>query len=99
MKSAVVLYWTNTGNTEKVATAIKAGLKSAGLNVSLIKTTEAETVDYFDYDLVCIEAPSIQWHPPKQVTNFLLKKFDEYKNQEKIKIGAPKVPGKNALIF
>jgi len=29
----------------------------------------------------------------------LLKKFDDYRKQEKIKTGAPKVPGKNVLIF
>ena len=99
MKRAVILYWSSTGNTEKVAFAIKDGLEAAGVNVSLMKTTEAKDIDYFDYDLVCAGCPSIQWHPPKQVTEFLLKKFDDYRKQEKIKIGAPKVHGKNALIF
>ncbi|MBN1784765.1 MAG: flavodoxin domain-containing protein [Candidatus Bathyarchaeota archaeon] len=99
MKRALVLYWSNTGNTEKVASAIKEGLEAAGVNVTLKRTTEADDVDYFNYDLVCVGAPSIQWHPPKQVTEFLLKKFKEYHKQEKIKTGAPKVPGKHALMF
>ena len=99
MKHAVILYWSSTGNTEKVAFAIKKGLEAAGVNVSLMKTTEATNIDYFDYDLVCVGCPSIQWHPPKQVTEFLLKKFDDYRKQEKIKASAPKVHGKNALIF
>jgi hypothetical protein len=99
MKHAVILYWSSTGNTEKVASAIKKGLESAGVNVSLIKTTEAKNIDYFDYDLVCVGCPSIQWHPPKQVTEFLLKKFDDYRKQKKIKASVPKVHGKNALIF
>jgi hypothetical protein len=99
MKRALVLYWSNTGNTEKVAFAIKDGLEAADVNVSLKKTTEADDVDYFDYDLVCVGAPSIQWHPPKQVTDFLLKKFKEYHKQGKIKTGAPKVPRKHALMF
>jgi len=99
VKRAVILYWSSTGNTEKVAFAIKDGLAAAGVNVSLMKTTEAEDIDYFDYDLVCVGSPSIQWGPAKQVTEFLLKKFDEYRKQEKIKTAAPKVPGKNALIF
>ena len=99
MKHALVLYWSNTGNTERVANAIKEGLEAAGVNVSLKRTTEADEVDYFDYDLVCVGAPSIEWHPPKQVTEFLLKKFKEYQKQEKIKTGAPKVSGKHALIF
>ncbi len=99
MTCAVILYWSSTGNTKKVAYAIKDGLEAAGVNVSIIKTTEAEDIDYFDYDLVCVGCPSIQWHPPKQVTEFLLKKFDAYRKHGKIKTGAPKVPGKNALIF
>ena len=99
MKRAVILYWSSTGNTEKVAFAIKEGLEAAGVNVSLMKTTEAMDIDYFDYDLVCVGSPSIRWHPPKQVTEFLLKKFKDYHKQGKIKTGAPKVPGKNALIF
>ncbi|MCW4017019.1 MAG: flavodoxin domain-containing protein [Candidatus Bathyarchaeota archaeon] len=99
MKNAAIIYWSSTGNTQKVAFAIKDGLEAAGVNVSLMKTTKAYDIDYFDYDLVCVGCPSIQWHPPKPVTEFLLKKFDDYKKQEKIKTGAPKVPGKNALIF
>ena len=99
MTHAIILYWSSTGNTKKVAYAIKEGLEAAGVIVSVKKTTEAEDINYFDYDLVCVGCPSIQWHPPKQVTKFLLKKFDYYRKQEKIKTGAPKVPGKNALIF
>jgi len=82
-----------------VVFAIKDGLAATGVNVSLMKTTEAMNIDYFDYDLVCVGCSSIQWHPPRQVTEFLLKKFDDYRKQGKIKTGAPKVPGKNALIF
>ncbi len=99
MTRAVIIYWSSTGNTKKVAYAIKDGLEAAGVNVSVMKTTEAEDIDYFDYDLVCVGCPSIQWHPPKQVTKFLLKKFEDYRKQKKIKTCAPKVPGKNALIF
>jgi flavorubredoxin len=97
--NALVIYWSSTGNTEKVALAIKKGLEDEGVKVSLMKTSEAEKVDYFDYDLVCVGSPSIQWHPPKQVTEFLLNKFNEYRMNERIKTGAPTVPGKNALIF
>lgn len=45
MKNAVILYWSNTGNTEKAAFAIKEGLEDAGVNVSVLKTTEAKDVD------------------------------------------------------
>jgi flavodoxin len=96
---AVILYWSSTGNTEKVAFAIKEGLEKAGVNVSLKRTTEAEEIDFFDYDIVCIGSPSIRWHPPEQVSDFLIKKFNYYHEQKRIKTGAPKISGKNALIF
>jgi hypothetical protein len=99
LKRAVVLYWSSTGNTEKVAFAIKEGLEAADVNVSSLKITEAKDIDYFDYDLVCVGCPSIQWHTPKQVTDFLLKKFDDYRKQGKVKTSAPAVHGKNALVF
>ena len=53
------MYWSSTGNTEKVAFTLKKGLEAAGINVSLMKTTKVENVNYFDYDLVCVRAPSI----------------------------------------
>jgi flavodoxin len=57
LKHAAILYWSNTGNTEKVAFAIKDGLEAAGVNVSILKTTEAEDIDYRDYDLICVGSP------------------------------------------
>jgi flavodoxin len=53
-KKAVIIYWSKTGNTEKVAHSIKEGLNDAGLDVSLLKTDEADDLDYFDHDLVCL---------------------------------------------
>jgi len=97
--NALVLYWSKTGNTQKVAYAIKDGLDSTGLQVLLKKIPEAENIDYFDYDLVCVGFPSYQWHPPKVVADFLHKKFDHYRKQEKIKKGSPAIAGKYALIF
>jgi len=99
LKNALVLYWSKTGNTKKVAFAVTDGLESAGLNVSVMKIVEAENVDYFDYDLVCVGFPSYQWHPPKPVADFLHHKFDVYKKREKIKKGSPTIAGKYAIIF
>ena len=98
-KKAVVLYWSSTGNTEKVARSIGEGLKEAGVNVSLMTIDEAEEIDYFDYDLVCIGFPSYYWHTPKPVSDYLKKHFNDHRRQGKVKYGSPKVPGKNVLIF
>jgi len=99
MKTALIIYWSKTGNTKKVAKAIKQGLEAKDIQVTLKKPEEAENINYFDYDIVCVGTPSYSWHPPEPVTNFLKKKFAEYRQQGKIKPSAPKVPGKNALVF
>lgn len=99
MKSALIIYWSKTGNTEKVAKAIKEGLEETGISVTLKRPEEAENVDYFSFDLVCVGAPSYSWHPPEPMNIFLKKKFATYRQQGKIQLSAPKVPGKNALIF
>ncbi len=98
-KKALIVYWSKTGNTEKVALAIKQGLEEAGVQVTLKKQEEAENVDFFDYDFVCVGSPSYSWHPPEQMANYLKNKFAFYRKEGRIKPSAPKVPGKNALIF
>jgi flavodoxin len=99
MKTALIIYWSKTGNTEKVAKAVKQGLEEMNIQVTLKKPEEAESINYFDYDLVCVGAPSYAWRPPEPMTDFLKKKFAENRQQGKIKPSAPKVPGKNVLVF
>jgi flavodoxin len=94
-----MVYLSQTGNTEKVAQAIKLGLEEAGVRVTVKKPAEATSVDYFDYDLVCVGSPSIQWHPAKPMDDFLKNKLTDYRKQGSIKPSAPKIAGKNALIF
>jgi len=96
---AAVLYWSKTGNTEKVALAVGKALEEAGVQVSLLRTSEAAELDFFAYDLICLGFPSYQWSPPRPVDAFLKEKFNEYRAQGRVKVGAPKVPGKNVLIF
>lgn len=63
------------------------------------KPNEAKDIDYFDYDLVCIGSPSIQWHPAKPMDDFLKNKLAAHREQGKIKPSAPKIAGKYALVF
>ncbi len=98
MKKALILYCSITGNTEKVAQAINAGLSDSGMETTLLKFKDAEAIDYMDYDLVCIGAPSYSWCVPQPFNDFLKKKFMQYRDTGKIKPGSPRI-GKNALVF
>ena len=97
--NAIIIYCSNTGNTEKVALAIQEGLEMAGVPVTVRRVEDAGDIEYFDYDLVCIGFPSHQWHPPKPMDAFLKDKHRAYRSKGLLKVGAPSLPGKNALIF
>ena len=99
MKSALIVYSSSTGNTEKVANSIKEGLQDSGFKVDLKKAQEASEVDFFSFDLVCVGSPSIEWQPAKPMVDLLKSKLNSYRDQGKIKPCAPKVKGKNALVF
>jgi hypothetical protein len=96
---SIVIYWSRTGNTEKAAHAMLEGLTVGGADARLIEVREAGSIDYFDYDLVCMGFPVYQWLPPEPVDSFLRQKHRRYSEQGRVKVGAPRVAGKRALIF
>ena len=63
------------------------------------KPEEAEDIDYFDFDFVCVGAPSYAWHPLTDEEFPGKKNSRRIVNRAKSQPSAPKVPGKNALIF
>jgi flavodoxin len=99
LKSALIVYFSSTGNTKKIAYSIKEGLEAGGLKVEFKNPKEAAEIDFYRYDLVCVGSPSIEWQPAKPIADLLKAKLTLNRNQGKIKPCAPKVAGKNALIF
>jgi flavodoxin len=99
LKSALIIYFSSTGNTQKVACAIKEGLEKEGLTVNMKKPQDAAEDDFYSYDLVCVGSPSIEWQPAKPMADLLKAKLNLYRSQGKIKPCAPKIAGKNALVF
>jgi hypothetical protein len=98
MKAAII-YWSKSGNTEKVAGAIQEGLESSGVQVTYLKTEGAGDLEWFDFDLVCLGFPSYSFHPPDPVVAYLKNRMGVYRQQGLVKTGCPRVPGKHALIF
>ena len=99
LKSALIVCFSSTGNTQKVGLSIKEGLENGGMKTELKKPAEASEADFYSYDLVCVGSPSIEWQPAKPLMDLLKAKLNLYRSQGKIKPSAPKVPGKNALVF
>ena len=98
MKVALV-YWSKTGNTEKVAKSIYEGLSRENINLDFWKIGEAEDHNFMDYDLYFIGFPSYSWHPPEPVTRFLKEHHRKNSKAGLIKPSSPRVEGKHALVF
>jgi hypothetical protein len=95
---ALIVYWSQGGNTRKAAQALQAGLQEAGLAVALKTVDEAGDDDWFAYDLVCLGFPSYQWSPPKPMEDYLNRRFTAYRKEGRIRVSTPRV-GKLALMF
>jgi flavodoxin len=53
----LVVYGSRYGNTEKIAVAISAGLRSVGV-VEMLTVDKAQTIRLHDYDLVVVGGPT-----------------------------------------
>ncbi len=96
---ALIVYWSGTGNTKKVAGTIDKTLKNSGVDSVLKQVKEAGAEDLFEYDLVFIGAPSHMWQPPEPVLEYIKDKMKHYRERDAIKLCAPELPGKNAVVF
>lgn len=97
-KEVLVIYWSKTGNTSRVAHAIRDGIDRAGLSVSFLQVKEAKGADWMDYSLLFICAPSYQWRPPKELDEHIHSKFIEYRDRGYVKLGSPTEPNRRVVL-
>jgi hypothetical protein len=97
---ALIIYYSKTGNTQKVALTIERGLRKGGLEPTIKRVSEAFDEDYYNYDLVCFGTPCFHALPPPPVMKFVHKNFIRYrKNPSEVRVPAIPIPGKYALVF
>jgi hypothetical protein len=96
---ALIIYYSVTGNTEKVALAIERGVRKGGLESVIKKVSEAYEEELFDYDLICFGTPVLHAFVPPPANKFIRKKSREYGARKQIIVPSPKIPGKIALVF
>jgi len=97
--NALIIYWSGTGNTKRVAETVHNTLKNGGVNSSLKRVEEAKDEDLYEYDLVFMGAPSFMWQPPAPVQEYIKAKMDYYRKRGDVKLCSPKVSGKKAVVF
>lgn len=95
----LIIYWSATGNTEKVANTIRETLVREGITPTFKKVADAAAEELYDYDLVFLGAPSYSFQPPEPVQKFIRAKMDLHRDRGDIKLGCPVIPGKTAVVF
>ncbi len=98
MKS-LVLFESIGGNTEKVARAIAETLAERNLLPHLTKVDARINLEFYDYDLVFIGSPVIDWLPAPTMMDFVKRTMKACHAKGLIIPAAPIVPGKFAVCF
>ena len=97
--NALIIYFSATGNTEKVANAIWETLKEEKVRVNLLKVQDAAEEELYDYNLVFLGTPSYSFLPAQPVMHFINNKMKLHRERGDIKLCAPKISGKTAVVF
>ncbi len=66
----LIVYDTKFGNTEKVAQAVKLGLENNN-DITMLKATEALTIDATDYELIILGSPTNGGRPSPATQAFI----------------------------
>jgi len=97
--NVLIIYFSATGNTEKVANAIWETLKEEKVKVNLLKVQDAAEEELYDYNLVFLGTPSHSFLPAQPVMHFINNKMKLHRERGDIKLCAPKISGKTAVVF
>jgi menaquinone-dependent protoporphyrinogen IX oxidase len=97
----LVLYDSMGGNTEKVAKKIHTVVNECGAVSTLVKLGANNTeLNFYDYDLIFLGSPDIEWLPTPRMMEFLhKKKLLEHRMRGDVLPSAPVHPGKFAVCF
>jgi len=69
--NSAIVYFSQTGNTKRIAEAIQRGITSATGQCHIFKLRDAEAIDLSRYDLVGIGCPVFSYREPANVRAFI----------------------------
>lgn len=81
----LIIYFSQTGGTERIAQKIKQGILNQGNSCDIIGIKEAKSKDLGKYDIIGIGTPTFYYREPVNVRNFIL--------------AMEKVDGKHCILF
>jgi flavodoxin len=93
------LYYSATGNTDKVANQIEETLRQIGHEVETVKVGTDTEVNILAYDFVFVGSGVYAWLPGKPLLDLIGKLREEYAKAGEIKPASPRRPGKKAVVY
>jgi hypothetical protein len=93
------LYFSSTGNTEKVAQRIATTVASSGQQIDTVKITAAAELDLLSYDFIFCGSGVYQWLPGQGMQEFIKARLAHYAGAGEIKLASPRRPGKKAVVY
>ena len=67
----IIIYFSQTGNTEQIAKSIQAGVKQTAGHCDIVRIKEANPRRLYEYDLIGIGSPIFHWVAPANVISFV----------------------------
>jgi len=99
LKSALIVYFSSTGNTQKVAYAIKDGLETGGLNVELKNPKKPMNLIFTIMNWPVRVRLQLSNNPGKPIADFLKAKLDLYQKPKQDQALCPQSWGKKRDSF
>ena len=93
------LYYSQTGNTEKIAHKISSALENCGHEITMVKAEKNLRIDLLHYDFIFVGSGVYQWLPAKPMLDFLRNQRKENSDKGNIKLCSPRLPGKKAVVY
>ncbi len=94
------LYFSTTGNTEKVALRIRDTLKALGHDAETVKTTEkAMEIDILSYDFVFVGSGVYGQLPGKALMDFSRESIQKYAKTDEIRPAAPRRQSAYCIVY
>lgn len=94
------LYFSSTGNTEKVAQKIEKTGQELGHKVNTLRITNKDTkIEILDYDFVFLGSGVYQQLPGKPLMEFLRELFKAYVKKGEIKFASPRRPNAKTVVY
>ncbi len=93
------LYYSQTGNTKKIAQRIEAAASSLGHTVTTLQASKDLDVDLLRYDFIFVGSGVYLWLPGKPMLDFLRGQRKKSSDAGHILHCSPRLPGKKCVVY